>query len=328
MTDIHLQQPAQVRRFRIRHTTSYHYNQPIERSVHRLHLRPFHDWKQQVVDYQLRLTPDTVIIEYEDALGNWTTHYESDYPYTDMTITAETIVELLDSDPFAFTHLSARPKFPLSWMPWDYTILSPYLTPIELPETQLTEIYDYAMSFVDRNHGDLVETLFDINLTLFREFKYVTGSTNIDTTPYDILINRRGVCQDFANLFICMARLLGLPSRYVCGYVYTKDHYQNRVGNLAGATHAWVQLYIPRVGWKGFDPTNGILPATEHVRLSVGRHYRDTAPVTGTLYTMAQETMITSVEMFDISPESPNSNQDAPKIEQPPAKPLQENKTT
>ncbi|CAK0762700.1 Transglutaminase [Gammaproteobacteria bacterium] len=304
MTPFQLQQAMQVRRFRIRHVTSYHYDQPIGRSIHRLHLQPFHDWKQRVIDYRLQLTPESTGVEYEDAFGNWTMRYETDQPYSEMMITAESIVELLDIDPFAFTNLPIRPKFPLSWMPWDYTMLSPYLTPIELPETQLTEIYRYALSFVERNRSDLVETLFDINLTLFREFSYAPGSTNIDTTPYEVLTNRRGVCQDFANLFICMARLLGLPSRYVCGYVYTSDHRHEWAQNMAGATHAWVQLYIPNVGWKGFDPTNGILPSTEHVRLSVGRHYRDTAPVTGTLYTMAQENMVTSVEMVDITVKS------------------------
>lgn len=296
-----LHQPTQVRRFRIRHATTYRYDVPIERSFHRLHLRPAYDWKQRVLDYKLSIEPAGVGVEYEDAFGNFTSRFEADKPYTEMTIAAEATVELLDVDPFAFADLPIRPTFPVSWMPWDYKMLSPYLTPIELPETQLTEIYDYAMSFVARNQSDLMETLFDVNLTLFREYQYAPGSTNLATTPYDVLVNKRGVCQDFANLFIAMARLLGLPARYVCGYVYTGNHQDEAwAQHSADATHAWVQLYIPSVGWKGFDPTNGILPSTEHVRLAVGRHYRDTAPVAGTLYTPAQETMTTGVEMVDL----------------------------
>lgn len=293
-------QPTQVRRFRIRHTTTYKYNTPIERSFHRLHLRPIYDWKQRALDFNLKVEPLGVGVEYEDAFGNFTTRFEADRPYSEMTIEAESTVELLDTDPFAFANLPIRPTFPVSWMPWDYKMLSPYLTPIELPETQLTEIYDYAMSFVERNNNDLMETLFDVNLTLFREYQYAPGSTTFTTTPYDVLVSKRGVCQDFANLFICMARLLGLPARYVCGYVYTGNQDDERKAHMADATHAWVQLHIPNVGWKGFDPTNGILPSTEHVRLAVGRHYRDTAPVAGTLYTMAQEFMTTAVEMIDL----------------------------
>ncbi|MBA4015820.1 MAG: hypothetical protein C0483_01390 [Pirellula sp.] len=296
---------TQVRRFRIRHITKYQYAQAIERSVHRLHLRPIYDWKQRVLEYKMTFQPDAVGVEYEDAFGNFTSRHESTQPYSQMTITSEATVELLDIDPFAFANLPMRPTFPVSWMPWDYKMLSPYLTPIELPETQLAEIYDYAMSFVQRNNNDLMETLFAINLAFFREYVYAPGTTNLMTTPYDVMVNKRGVCQDFANLFICMARLMGLPARYVCGYVYTGNHLDEQwAQNSADATHAWVQLYIPNVGWKGFDPTNGILPSTEHVRLAVGRHYRDTAPVSGTLYTMAQESMTTAVEMIDLDKEA------------------------
>ncbi|MBL8830689.1 MAG: transglutaminase family protein [Planctomycetaceae bacterium] len=287
---------AQRRKFRVRHTTQFQYDRPIEHSIHRLHLRPVHDWKQQVVEHRLLLNPDIAGVEYEDAFGNWTTFYEVSQPYEAMTVTAESIVMLEDVDPFAFASLPTRPTFPVSWMPWDQKMLLPYLTPIELPETQLLEIYDYAKSFVDRNQHDLLETLFDINLTLFREYRYVSGSTNLATTPYDVLVNKQGVCQDFANLFICMARLLELPARYVCGYIHIGTDDQP----VQVASHAWVQVYIPRVGWKGFDPTNGCLPSTAHLRVAVGRHYRDTAPVSGTLYTMAHETMQTHVEMVEL----------------------------
>jgi transglutaminase-like putative cysteine protease len=107
------------------------------------------------------------------------------------------------------------------------------------------------------------------------------------------------VCQDFSNLFITMARLLNLPARYVCGYIFTGNTGESRA--QSDASHAWVQLYIPTVGWKGFDPTNGILPHMDHVRVGVGRHYRDTAPATGTIYSQAVETMTVDVEVTDVS---------------------------
>jgi len=78
-----------------------------------------------------------------------------------------------------------------------------------------------------------------------------------------VLHNKRGVCQDFANLMICMARLLNIPARYVCGYIYTGN--TGEAIAQSDASHAWVQLYLPNIGWKGFDPTNGVLPATDHV---------------------------------------------------------------
>jgi transglutaminase-like putative cysteine protease len=146
-----------------------------------------------------------------------------------------------------------------------------------------------------------METLFAINLTLFKEYQYVPGSTGIETTPYEVFTHKRGVCQDFANLFICLARLLGVPARYVCGYVFTGNTGAARA--RSDASHAWVQLYIPNIGWKAFDPTNGVLPRTDHVRLAYGRYYRDTAPTSGTLYNRARETLTIDVELAELEPE-------------------------
>ena len=84
-------------------------------------------------------------------------------------------------------------------------------------------LYEYAMSFVKRNKGDLMETLFAINLTLFRDYD-TCRRTTVDTTPFEVMVQRCGVCQDFSNLFITMARLLGIPARYVCGYIFTGNN--------------------------------------------------------------------------------------------------------
>ena len=286
-----------IRRLRVRHTTRYAYDRPIARSTHRVHLRPIDDWKQTVVAYQLKVSPRVQEVEYEDVFGNWTTRFEIDKSYKQLTITAESVIEVLDVDPFAFAKLPIRPSFPLVWMPWERTMLAPYLTPDELPDTQLQELYDYAMSFVKRNRGDLMETLFDMNLTLFRQYQYLPGCTTVDTTAYEVMTQRRGVCQDFANLFINLARMLGIPARYVCGYIFTGNNAASRA--TSDASHAWVQLYIPNIGWKNFDPTNGVLPQTDHVRVSVGRHFRDATPTAGTIYTPAEEKMRTEVQVTD-----------------------------
>jgi transglutaminase-like putative cysteine protease len=173
------------------------------------------------------------------------------------------------------------------------------LQPVELPDTQLGEISQYAMSFVERNKHDLMETLFAINLALHRELKYSPGSTTLRTTPYDVFILKKGVCQDFANLFVCMARLLGIPARYACGYLYVGEDDKDTIACCS--SHAWVELYIPHFGWKGFDPTNGTLSHLDHVRLAYGRHYFDATPTSGTYYCRANETMDVSVKVRDLS---------------------------
>jgi transglutaminase-like putative cysteine protease len=292
---LQLSTPTTTRRLHVRHASHYTYDQPIARSAHRLHVRPIHDRRQSLLSHRLEIVPDVQPIEYEDVFGNWTTRFDIQQPYTELSIVAESTVELLDVDPFAFAALPVRPTLPVIWMPWELKMLAPYLAPSELPETQLREIYDYAMSFVTANGNDLLETLFAINLALFRDFTYVPRSTSLETTPFDVLSNKRGVCQDFANLMICMARMINIPARYVCGYIFTGNTGESRA--RSDASHAWVQLYLPNIGWKGFDPTNGILPDTSHVRIAVGRHYRDTSPTSGTLYTPAQESLNVDVEV-------------------------------
>ena len=294
-----------TRRLRIRHTTRYTYDGPIQRSTHRLHLRPIDDWRQNLLLYQLSTSQNVPVVEYEDVFGNFAQRFEANQPYTELVVTAESLVEVVDTDPFAFARLPIRPPgWPLVWMPWERTMLAPYLTPVELPDTQLTELYDYGMQFVKRNGGDLMETLFAINLSLYRDYKYVPGCTDLGTTAYQVYANRAGVCQDFTNLFITLARLLGVPARYVCGYIYTGNDASGNDGDgpraSSDATHAWVELYIPNIGWKGFDPTNGVLPQTDHVRVAVGRNFRDATPTAGTLYgPPAQEKMSVEVEVTD-----------------------------
>jgi transglutaminase-like putative cysteine protease len=296
--------PAALRRLHVIHTTHYTYNADVPKSSHRLHLRPMFDARQRLIEHSLRVKPSVEpIIEYEDVFGNATARFEITEPYTELDVTAESIVDLVLDDPFAFAKLPIRPSFPVSWMPWELKMLTPYLASIELPEDQLRELFDYAMSVVARNNNDLMETLFAINLELFRDYKYVPGSTQLATTPYDVFVTRQGVCQDFANLFICLARLLGIPARYVCGYVYCPP--VNTV--QSAASHAWVELYIPNVGWKGFDPTNGILAHLDHIRVSVGRNYRDTAPLSGTLFGTAAEQMRVHVAVTEVLPTQPLS---------------------
>ncbi|HLX61444.1 MAG TPA: transglutaminase family protein [Planctomycetota bacterium] len=286
-----------MRTLHIKHVTAYRYDQPVNKSVHRLHLRPVHDFKQSLREHELKVSVENTPLDYEDVFGNATTLVQIAKTYTELTIESNSTVEIKDTDPFAFARVPIKRTFPLAWMPWEQTMLAPYLQPIELPDTQLEELFEYAMSFVQRCSGDLMETLFAINLALNHEYVYTPGSTTVDTTPFDVFQTRKGVCQDFANLFICLARLLGLPARYVCGYIFTGNS-PAKVGS--DATHAWLELYIPKVGWKAFDPTNGVLPNTDHVRVAYGRHYLDASPTSGTIYCNANESLQVSVEVADL----------------------------
>jgi transglutaminase-like putative cysteine protease len=277
---------AEPKTFDVVHRTIYKYEKPVERSTHLLRLTPVHDRMQTVHAHELTISVPYQGRDYEDVFGNRVRRVEIDSPFSELVIEARSVVEVLDVDPLAAEPLHISSTIPLVWMPWQRQVLDPYLLPPEFPETELAELAEYAMSFVKRNDSDLLATLLDINDTIHREYLYQPGITNNQTTAFDVYVNRRGVCQDFTNLFICLARLLGVPARYVCGYVYTgpKPTDIPPQERRPEESHAWVQLYLPQLGWKGFDPTHGVLTQTNHVRAAVGRNRLDATPTAGTIF--------------------------------------------
>lgn len=266
-------------RYAVTHRTHYRYDNPVERSSHTLRLQPSIGVDQRLIEHDVDISVDCETRHFEDVFGNRAQRVWITQPYDELEITARSIVEVRSAPKVG---QRKRVTIPLVWMPWQRQMMTPFLLPPELPETQLSELSAFAMSFAERQDSDLSETLRDINTTIFRDFKYVQGVTSNDTTPFDVYVSRQGVCQDFANLFICMARLLGVASRYRVGYIHTGSNYDNTL--QSEASHAWVEVYLPWVGWRGFDPTNGCRVNTDHVAVASGRNYRDATPTSGTLF--------------------------------------------
>jgi transglutaminase-like putative cysteine protease/predicted glutamine amidotransferase len=267
-------------RLSITHRTSYRYSGPVERSTHLLRLVPMQDRLQTLLETDVTVSVDGRCQDFDDVFGNRARRLFIETPYRELTIVGRSRVETLDTDPLGFDLRHVRTVIPLAWMPRQRNMLEPYLQPPELPESELHDLLDYAMRFVQRNDGDVLDTLLDLNDTIHREYKYGPGTTTLATTPYDVFVTRSGVCQDFANLVICLARLMGVPARYVCGYVAPDPN----AAQGPQASHAWVQVYLPEVGWRGLDPTAGIVTSTDHVRIAVGRNYLDATPTSGTIY--------------------------------------------
>jgi transglutaminase-like putative cysteine protease len=270
---------GKARTFVITHETTYRYETPVETSTHTVRLQPVRDLGQDVLDYKLEISPPGQAYSHEDVFGNHVLSVQINQPYRELWVRSRSKVTTHHVD----THSSLRStNIPLVWMPWQRQMMNPFLLPPELPETELRELSAFAMSFAARRRFDLLETLVDINGTLHRDFRYIPGVTTLETSPFEVYTERRGVCQDFANLFICLARLLGVPARYRVGYIYTGAGYENTM--QSDATHAWTEVYLPEVGWRGFDPTNGCIVDLDHVRVAAGRNYRDATPTSGTLY--------------------------------------------
>lgn len=270
------------REYEITHRTEYEYTEPVQHSTHMFRLQPIDDPIQEVDHSQLTLSCATEDMQYEDVFGNHALHCVINEPYSKLTVEAKSRVKIYAMPPDDHSMARRQTSIPLVWMPWQRQMMMPYLLPSELPESQLSELTEYAMSFVERNDYHLLRTIRDINASIYRDYKYVSGSTSNTTTPFNVYTSREGVCQDFANLFICLARLLSIPARYRMGYIYTGANYENTI--QSEASHAWIEVYLPYLGWRGFDPTNGCVVGQEHIRVACGRNYRDATPTSGTIY--------------------------------------------
>ncbi len=288
------------RLYEVTHTTHYEYSEQVEHSTHLFRLQPADDPWQQVVRSELTISSPAEEIQFEDVFGNQSIHCTIDEPYSKLSVTAKSRVKIFATPPDDHNLSRRQTSIPLIWMPWQRQMMMPYLLPPELPEPQLRELTDYAMSFVERNDYHLIKTINDINLSIYRDFEYVPGSTSLHTTPFDVYSTRQGVCQDFANLFICVTRLLSIPARYRMGYIYTGANYENKI--QSDASHAWAEVYLPYVGWRGFDPTNGCMVAQDHIRVACGRNYIDATPTSGTIYKGGgKETLRVEVKMREIN---------------------------
>lgn len=293
-------QNLSYRLYELTHATHYQYSEQVEHSTHVFRLQPTDDPLQEVVHSELTITSPSEEIQFEDVFGNQSIHCTIDTPYSNLSVIAKSQVKIFASPPDDHSLSHRQTSIPLIWMPWQRQMMMPYLLPSELPEPQLRELTEYAMSFVERNDYHLIKTINDINLSIYRDYQYVPGSTQLHTTPFDVYSTRQGVCQDFANLFICLTRLLSIPARYRMGYIYTGANYENKI--QSDASHAWAEVYLPYIGWRGFDPTNGCMVAQDHIRVACGRNYIDATPTSGTIYKGGgTETLSVEVKMREIS---------------------------
>lgn len=301
---------SDAQRREIVHTTVYRYGLPVARSTHTFRLKPVQDYVQTVDHWELTVSPDGRRTEFDDVFDNNSVHMEIDTPYTELVIRSHAVVWVGTRPETGIAEMNRQQgRIPLFWMPRQRQMMLPYLLLPELPESQLIELTDYAMTFVDPNAYNLVDILERMNSAIHRDFQYVPGVTQLETTPYEVFRSRAGVCQDFSNLLICLARLLNIPARYRVGYVYTGGHYENKM--QSDASHAWAELYLPGMGWRGYDPTNGCIIGHDHVQVACGRNYRDATPTSGTVHGGGIETICVEVRINEHTSgdtRAPNAN--------------------
>jgi transglutaminase-like putative cysteine protease len=250
-------------RLSIRHTTNYLFSQPAVHGLQRLRLRPKGNHGQKVLDWRMDLAGAVREVEYEDHNCNSTLLVSVEPGTRDLSVTCTGTVETADNAGIIGQHVGNMPL-------WAFLAQ----TPLTRPGAQMRAL----VQALEADRADRLGLLHALSAAVLEAMRYEIGHTDASTVAEDALGAGVGVCQDHAHVFIGAARLLGVPARYVSGYLMMDD----RIDQEAG--HAWAEAHVDGLGWVGFDVSNGISPDARYVRVASGRDYGEAAPVTGISY--------------------------------------------
>ena len=266
--------------YAIRHLTRFRYNRPISQSVMEVRMHPRSEGNQRSFTFRLSVNPRARIFAFQDYLGNQVHHFDLPQRHRELSIVADALVSI-EAPPELPAALGANAWSELRERVaqgdyWEMLTPSHFAQPSPLLKELMRELDVCAVR--DRDPLTLVR---ELNGGLFRAFAYVRKATAVNSPIDASLSTRQGVCQDFAHVMIAAVRELGIPCRYVSGYMYhDRDHHDR---SADGATHAWVEALMPGLDWVGFDPTNNLIAGDRHIRTAVGRDYADVPPTLGTM---------------------------------------------
>ena len=268
------------------HTTRYRYSGPIAETVMEVRLRPMDGNGQRCLKFELDVSAGINPRTYRDGYGNNVHYFNLVRPHTRLSVTSRSVVETgreLDRDP-------------------GEELVQDYLR-YRAPVKDVPGIRELAKRhpIADPTSGASVELALDeLTRAISRDFAYDRAVTNVYSSVDEVLALRAGVCQDFAHLFIAVARTMSVPARYVSGYIHSGGASRG-AGSVAPASHAWAEAWVPGRGWVGYDATHPVRATEHHVRLAVGRDYTDAAPTRGIYVGSASGTMQVSVRTQEVS---------------------------
>ncbi|MBZ0280587.1 MAG: transglutaminase family protein [Anaerolineae bacterium] len=255
----------------IKHITRFRYSAPITQSIMELRMEPRTEGIQRCLSFKLTLNPTANIMIYRDYLGNVVHNFDIPGQHRSLTITAEAQVEM-----------KSAPELPERLAPetWDELDTSEFDNLLPSSFTHPTPLLDdLAHELNITRRDDPLTLLRELNTAIYDAFEYGQEVTKVDSPIDDALRARSGVCQDFSHIMLALLRPLGIPCRYVSGYLYTRGDKNTR--SAEDASHAWVEALLPKLGWIGFDPTNNLIAGERHIRVAVGRDYADVPPTRG-----------------------------------------------
>ena len=290
-------------RYRIRHQTVYAYAGQVAYAHHLLHLTPRATATQHCHEWSLEVWPPPARQhQYQDAFGNQATRLELDSAHERFEVTSRMKIELA----------ARAPLDPGASLPWEAVREGLRYTANPLAADWLdAQRYRTQSTFVPikRAFEHFAADCFAAGLPvllgaqalmqrIFEYFTYARGATKIGTTLLEVFEQRRGVCQDYAHFMIACLRSLGIPARYVSGYLRTGSGTEapRRIG--ADASHAWIAVFAPPLGWIELDPTNALAVDQEHVALGWGRDFGDVSPLRGVILGGGAHSMEVGVEVL------------------------------
>lgn len=310
-------------KLRVEHITAYAYTPSVVTAQHMAHLTPATHATQRCVRHTITVSPTpAAVTETRDVYGNTRTFFSLKSVHEALTVTAESEVHTLP------------PPIPLSHLTWEHTR--------ERFRYHAHAAYDAAAEFVFASpfvprHPDflayarpsfapglpLLLAARDLMDRIHTDFTYASQSTEVNTPAVEALAQRKGVCQDFAHIMIACWRAMGLPARYVSGYMLTKPPPGKPRLVGSDASHAWVSVYVPDMPegqrWCDFDPTNNRAPGEDYVTLGSGRDFADVSPMRGVIHGGAHHTLDVrvTVEPLDAEPPEPREPETTPAEPEP-----------
>lgn len=261
-------------RFTIHHITKYSYDGPVRDGANQIILYPVKDEYQEVLRQELSITGEPPVEVYHDYYGNEVGSFTNAEPHDSLVIDSR--VEVITKPRPALIDIVDKEQ---QWSMLDQDRWKvPFIDFLQQePFAYLSAVLETVCPGTARALTPL-EAARQLRTYVFEQFKYIKGVTSVETTLNEVWELKAGVCQDFAHILLVFLRQIRIPARYVSGYICP-----NRNGMRGeGATHAWIEAYIPFNGWVGMDPTNNCEAGDLHVRLAVGRNFSDCSPVKGT----------------------------------------------
>ncbi|OUU01984.1 MAG: hypothetical protein CBB92_03185 [Flammeovirgaceae bacterium TMED32] len=277
-----------MRKIFLQHSTEFYCDSWVSERANQIKLYPINNDFQKIVNHQLFITNNPSITTHFDFFGNKVGIFNLFNLHNYLKIISKIEIEQYEvplpkliENPFEqwekLSNLQNSINFYLFY-PYQNFKGNKALKKILPIDFQKWSPYEIGLM--------LCESVYNL-------FKYEKGITNVNSSLDEIWDLKSGVCQDFSNILIQMCRIYGIPSRYVSGYISPEDHFDFRG---AGATHAWVEIYVPIYGWIGLDPTNNCLAKNHHIKLSVGRNYNDCSPVKGVFRGDSNTSLLVNVQ--------------------------------